>query len=105
MSMKDRPPVFFPVASKDTPRPQNPRMPLAPPVVFTNDANAERDYYSIAEELPELTLEDIDPAVVRRAQEWAHKNDAVWPPKPISTGWQVAICSFSFGRPGEEGDD
>lgn len=42
MSMKDRPPMFFPAASKDAPRPQNPLMPPAPPVVITN-ATPPRD--------------------------------------------------------------
>lgn len=52
-------------------------------------------YDDIAEELSgDMSMEDLDPGVVRIAQEYAKRAHRKWPPKPQVTGLQVQIWSI-----------
>ena len=78
MSMKDRPPVFFPVASKDAPRPHNPLMPPAPPVVITNATTKpeEIEMSKVISVMLEPVEGDSIPVDIRLGEKIAVKCDA-----------------------------
>lgn len=55
-------------------------------------------YHEIAAELdptdPQaMTLDDLDPELVREAADWAQQNHKAWPPHPAASGWQVTVWS------------
>lgn len=51
-------------------------------------------YDSVAEELPELKLSELDENTVRLAKEYAKRSHKAWPPKPQNSGWQVRVWSM-----------
>jgi hypothetical protein len=54
-------------------------------------------YEAVAEELsaPGIALGDLDAGTVALAQEHARKAHKRWPPRPATSGWQMAVVSFS----------
>lgn len=54
---------------------------------------AQDAYFAVAEEMPELTEDDLDPAMVEAAKHYAHETSSPWPPVPRTTGWMVSISS------------
>lgn len=57
---------------------------------ISND-EARDAYYAVAEEMPELTLDDLDEAMFEAAKQHADDSGAAWPPLPRTTGWQVNV--------------
>ena len=51
-------------------------------------------YDAIAEELPELTLNDLDAGTVALAREYAKRSHRRWPPRPQASGWQIQIRTW-----------
>ena len=53
-------------------------------------------YFAVAEERsgPEMSMRDLDIQTVSSAKAYAKRNHKRWPPKPITTGWQVQVWSW-----------
>jgi hypothetical protein len=53
-------------------------------------------YDAVAEELPELTLADLDAGTVALAREYARKSHKRWPPRPQTSGWTFQIFTTNY---------
>jgi hypothetical protein len=60
-------------------------------------------YEAVAEELSDqrVTVRDLDAGTVAQAKVYAKRSHKKWPPRPVSSGWQVQVQTWRLPRPEE----